>query len=355
MVQIIEPAPSFGTQLARGLGAGLSQALGSGAQQALQRQSELQKEKSIVEALIKQGVPQDKAQLYSKLTTGGQTELVKNLLESEKRGMFGSPKMRRAEQLIGSPNSIDAEEQGVTMELSPDEQLNQQIEEIQSDQDIGLTPAERVKRQTERFKIGHPIYQEAGTKLKGFARDKERIGVLESLNSSDKLPKNFGRLNVDKEGNLRFPFMASAEAQRYVKTLNEFSQGAKDTFGSRVTNFDLSQFLKRFPNLLNSQEGRRQIAQQMKIVNDINSVYYKNLKNVYERAGGVRKIDPDQAEMLAEKLSESQVTSLAQKFSEIGQFASKPNPQEFKGKKIKDRETGEILISDGNEWIPAGG
>lgn len=159
-------------------------------------------------------------------------------------------------------------------------------------------------------------------------------------------------MNVDKEGNLKLPFLASADAQRYVKTLNEFSSGAKGTFGARVTNFDLAQYMKRFPTLLNTKEGRRQLLEQMKLVNQLNSVYYKNLKKVYDEAGGVRNIDSDRAEYLAEKLSEPITEQLTQKFKQIGQFSSKPSPAEFKGKRIRDKETGEIFISNGENWIP---
>jgi hypothetical protein len=159
-------------------------------------------------------------------------------------------------------------------------------------------------------------------------------------------------LNVNKEGNLALPFAASPEAQRFVKTLNEFSANAKDTYGSRVTNFDLQQYLKRFPTLLNSEEGRRQIIEQMKIVNEINSVYYKNLQDVFSKAGGARKIDSDVAEDLAEKRSQQSISELVKKFDSIGTFTSLPAASEFKGKKFRNKETGEVLISDGVNWTP---
>ncbi len=110
--------------------------------------------------------------------------------------------------------------------------------------------------------------------------------------------------------------------------------------------------MKRFPTLLNSEEGRRQISEQMKIVNEINSVYYKNLQDVYSKAGGARKIDSDIAEDFAERKSAKEVDELAKKFDEIGQFSSQPAASEFKGRKIRDKDTGEILISDGENWKP---
>lgn len=292
----------------------------------------------IYNALLAKGVSPEDAELYSILTTGGQTAFVKDILEEKKRGgKFPG------QNLLG-------EEEGE--EISPEKMASRELSNFLSQQDEGLTPAERVSRGKERYDTGLKSYQESGTKLRALTRDKQNIEILNSLNESKKLPADLSRLNVDKEGNLRLPFAASSEAQRYVKTLNEFSTGAKDTFGSRVTNFDLSQYLKRYPTLLNSEEGRRQLLQQMKIVNDINSIYYKNLKKTYDKAGGVRRIDTDAAESFAEKMSEQKIDELVQKFNDIGQFTVKPSAKDNKGKKIKNPQTGEVLVSDGENWLP---
>jgi hypothetical protein len=290
--------------------------------------------RSVYDSLVKSGYPEETAKIWQNqmenAPTGGQTDVIRQVNDLIRRSKAGKG-------IIG--DGSDSEE-------------DDELQNIISKQDEGLTPAEKVKRESERFKIGQPVREEAATKLRGFARDKERLAILESLNKSGKLPKDFGLLNVDKEGNLRLPFAASPEAQRFVKTLNEFSTGAKDTFGSRVTNFDLTQFLKRFPTLLNSEEGRRQIAEQMKIVNEINSVYYKNLQDVFSKSGGARRIDSDIAQDLAERRSEKTIDELVKKFDEIGQFSSQPAASQFKGRKIRDKETGEILLSDGENWIP---
>lgn len=298
---------------------------------------------------IKDVFGQKFADVWKASPTGARTALTHAALEARARGIDLDQILSMAEM----PNQETASA-AQPMQLEPEQQAMQELQEIITNQDEGLIPEEKFKRSEKRFETGFKEYKEASTKLQGLTRDKERLDILESLNQSDKLPKNLGRLNVDKEGNLRLPFLGTSEAQRYVKTLNEFSAGAKDTFGSRVTNFDLAQYLKRYPTLLNTKEGRRQLNDQMKLVNRINSVYYKNLKKVYDEAGGARAIDADRAEALAEKMSENKVNELAQKFQEIGQFSSKPNPAEFKDRKIVDEKTGEVFVSNGKEWVPAG-
>lgn len=308
--------------------------------------------------LESQGLSPEEAHFIASQTPGAKTQLTKDFLEKKQRGFLPSQN-QEVQQLFPKESSREFAQREIEKyrdKKDPDRMTKRNVEkelfEILSSQDKGLTPSEKVKRGKERFDSGLKIYQEAGAKLRGFSRDKERLDILDSLNKSDKLPKNLARANVDKEGNLRLPFASTPEAERYVKVLNEFSTGAKDTFGSRVTNFDLSQYLKRYPTLLNSAEGRKQLIKQMKIVNDINSVYYKNLKDIYTKAGGVRNIDADVAEDLAERMSEDKIGSLVEKFNEIGDFTSLPSASEFKGRKIKNEKTGEILISDGENWLP---
>lgn len=325
-----------------------------GEQQEAKRQAtadEIEKNYPIIEKRF----GKEAADLYKAFNQGSQTELVKSLLKLEARNKGLTDQLGPIEDFEQEP-SFDLQESSGNENLKNKEDKKRIFADLQKElakQDIGTLPEEREARGKQRFTSGLKEYQEASEKLKTLNDDKIRFDILEDLNKSKKLPKNLGRINVDKEGNLRLPFLASEEAQRYVKTLNEFSAGAKGTFGARVTNFDLTQYMKRYPTLLNSEEGRNQLLQQMKLVNQLNSVYYKNLKKVYDKAGGVRKIDSDRAISFAEKLTEPTLDTLSKKFKQIGQFSSKPNASEFKGKRIRDKKTGEIFVSDGENWIPA--
>ncbi len=283
----------------------------------------------IKKSLIANGVPEEDADLYTMLTVGGQTQFAKDILEGKKR------------------SHVSPENKSFS---SPEEEIDD-LEKMQKNQDVGLTPADRVKRESERFKTGLPVYQKTIEKLRSLRHTKNNLSIIEDLAKSDKLPKGLGRLNVDAEGNLKIPFLASTEAERFVKTINEFATGAKDTYGSRVTNFDLAQYLKQFPSLLNSKEGIKQLVEQLRIINDINSVYYKNLKDVFDKSGGTRKIDADIAEMLSEKKSEKEVSRLSKKFAEIGTEKSLPPAHKNKGERFQDEETGDIFISDGRNWV----
>ena len=313
--------------------------------------------------IIKNNFGQKAADLWQTAPQGGKTALMQFYIDSAQRGLNIDETLQSLQdqfqpQETSPQDNIEFMEESeienskeISKEKNP---LYKELKNYLNEQDKDLLPSEIIARGKERYDTGLKEYQEAGTKLRALDGDKQRIDILSDLNKTKKLPKNLQRLNVDSEGNLRLPFLASPEAQRFVKTLNEFSASAKDTFGARVTNFDLAQLMKRFPNLLNTEEGRKQLLEQMKIVNQVNAVYYKNLKNIYDKAGGVRKIDSDAAERFAEKLSEPKINELTQKFKDIGEITSLPSASEHKGKRIRDKNTGEIFISDGEEWIPQG-
>lgn len=295
--------------------------------------------------LLLSGYPPALARIAAQATTGGQTEVTKYLIDQMARGEGGQDLgMWQPQQ------QAQMQQQQQIPQEQPVDEISQKLSELP--RETGLKSSERVTRENARYKTNLPSYQEAAKQIKGLEENEGRYEILQKINESGKLPKNLGRLNVDSEGNLRFAFASTPEAERYQKTLNEFSANAKDTYGSRVTNFDLQQYLKRFPTLMNSEEGRKQILQQMRLVNKINKEYYGTLKKVYDKAGGVRKIDDDVARRIAEDVARKKIDKLVAKFGEIGQITSLPSASEHKGRKIKDEETGKILISDGNEWIP---
>lgn len=332
----IQKEPSIGERLGSGLGRGISQGSQLAMQMASQRQrnkaeefSHQMKTDQIKSALKSRGVSDEDADLYANLTVGGQTEFVKNLLESQKRASK-VPEMDREDQ---------------------------DIRELVESQDQGMTPAERVKSGAKRYETGLPIFKESIDKLHEFRQNDSRFKILGELSQTGKLPSGLGRINVDKSGNLRFPAAASKEAQRFVKTFNEAASGAKGTYGSRVTNFDLEQYMKQFPSLANTPEAMSEMIEQLKIVNDINKVYYKNLSDIFKKAGGARKIDSDLAISLAEERTEPQIAELVKRFDDIGKtntldVAMKKFPaRENQGKRLRNPETGEVLISDGVNWI----
>lgn len=267
--------------------------------------------------VIKQHFGEKAANIYKAATEGGKTAFLEHLLENAERGLSFEDEITSAE-----PNFAKQEN---TRDQLGDEYFKE-------DYDKGLTRKEKIQRQDERYKINLPLYQESKSRLQSLDSEKDHLNILQDLS-----PKVTGldRLNINPvTGELFIPGLASADAQRYVKTLNDFTTNAKDSYGARVTNFDLQQFMKRLPTLANSEEGRNQILKQMQIINSINALREHTLQAIIEANGGIRKIDMDEAERLADKKIAPELKKLKAEFKELDSSvnASIKNAE----KKLKD-------------------
>lgn len=288
--------PTFLSQLGTGLGTGLSQGteklienINKRSQQALQER----KNQQMIQQLQERGIPERIAQLYPFLTEGGKTKAAELGLEEAQRNEL-----------------FNVQDRG----LQPSERNQEFINDTVARNFRGRTGRERIKREDELFKQNEPKIQESQKKLETLGTEKLRIDRLKELNQSGALPEGIGRLNVDfKSGELRAPFLASPEAQEFSKIINDFTTGAKDTFGARVTNFELNRFLKRLPSLMNTTEGRERVLRQMSILNEINSLHSKSIEDIFERYG-LDKLSYSQASKLAERVNKDRVDELKKEY-----------------------------------------
>jgi hypothetical protein len=253
------------------------------------------------------------ASLYEKLSTGGKTSYGQFLIDQLQRGMLGGPKGQPLEQQQIAEEKIVAPGESETL-----------IEEEFSFPDIdpfggAVTPKERVKIQSELFKDNVKYNEEITKSFKSSKGEGRSIRQLNRLNDGGKLPENFkSALTVDlKTGDLRVsPKLQNAETQLFVKTINEFVRKARDSFGARVTNFELEKFLQGLPTLANSEEGRRLILEQMDVVNKLNQLETESLKKVYKKYG-TRGIDRKQADDIAEEMRAPKEEELMKRFDRV--------------------------------------
>lgn len=286
--------------------------------------------------MIRQKFGDDAADIFDSAPEGGKTEVIKHLLESTQRGEnFGD---RFKKDITKQPQDIIPENESQGIPNIPEEE---KPEKRMKDFDKGLTPKERASRQENRYNKNLPIQQESYHKYQAHQSDAENLSILDELN-----PKitTMDKFNVNpKTGDLLIPQFASPEAQRFVKTINDFTKNAKDSYGARVTNFDIQQFLKRLPTLTGSEEGRRQIIRQLTIMNNINLAREGALQEVIEEYGGIRNIDYDEAERIADKRSSKEIAGLRKEFSSIGTSLDKSYDREVSDLK-KIVPNGHVLV-----------
>ncbi len=365
MAQVLQRAPSKSDQFAQAILGGV-QGFQQGRQQAKQAEAlkqagvpanlspELQKvylaeklkgetaqkknfsdqlsNKKAVES-VRQYFGDEVGDLYDAATEGGKTQILQHALEARQRGIPFNPE--------DVPKEIDQEE----MIEKPTEKF--------IDFDKGLTPKERARRQENRYAKNLPLFEESQKKLHALSEEEEHLNTLKELSPQI---GTLQRLNINPQtGDLMVPLLASPEAQRFVKTINDFTTMAKQSYGARVTNFDLTQFMKRLPTLANSEEGRRQILEQMTLINSINKAYESALHDTIDNYGGIRNIDFDQAQTLADKKSKKQITHLKSQFKDISNRQNKTY-EKYIDERKKTVPKGMILIeSDGEIGMIAEG
>lgn len=294
--------------------------------------------------VIKSNFGDKVADLYRAAPEGGKTQILGALLEANQRGINpeellggfqqnqgqqqGLNEMRQAQSLGDMYDSMNGRPEG---KRKPEQFQIEKPPMKTIDYDRGLTPKERVRRQEERYSKNLPLYQESQKKLQGLIAEQD---ALETLSELSPQIGSFQRLNINPEtGELIIPALASPEAQRFAKTVNDFTVKAKDSFGSRVSNFELDRFMKRLPTLANSEEGRRQIIRQMQVISNMNSAREAALQDVFEEYGGVRNIDYDKAERLADNLVKPRIEMLRKEFKTIDRDLDKQFEDKVKDKK----------------------
>lgn len=272
-------------------------------QQFKEKQDEAVKQRG-VEALRKSGASDEQVALYEASDQGGRTKVVEDVIQEQNRKK--------------APVGL--------------------VPEGVKDYDEGLTPKERVKRQDDRYRIQSPLVMKNSDALHSLENENLSIGLLQELNDSGKVGQGLQKLNINpKTGDLFIPQLGTAEEQLFVKTVNDFTVKAKDSFGARVTNFELDRFMQRLPTLANSPEGRRLIMRQMQVINELNQIEKKEVQNVFDQYG-VRNIDYADAENIARERIKDQKEGLRKEYLTYEDLAKKEEVENLKNLKANVKE-----------------
>ncbi len=261
------------------------------------------------ESLRQAGATQQQIDLYDAASVGGQTKLMDDIIEDVKRNK------------------------------TPPGLLGEGVE----DRDKGLTPKERVERQEKRFSLQMPLIHKNSESLNSLESEGMSINLLQELDEKGKIGEGVHNLNINpKSGELIIPKAGTADEQLFVKTVNDFTTKAKDSYGARVSNFELDRFMMRLPTLANSKEGRQLILRQMNIINQINTLEKKALQEVFDQYG-VRNIDYPDAENLARAKIADQKEALRKEFISYENLSKKAEAEHIKKVKEAVREGHTVL------------
>ena len=328
MVQVLAPVPSFGEKLIDTL----SNA-GSQVAQGLMNRSAAQRLQGLTQRLSGQN---------------GQSATIEDKM-NQAAGQAVTPPPT-INEIVGYAQDIDR----VYGKSAPAvmSALVNQVKETNKDirQEAGFKHAREEK--------GEPVLQELENKLESHEQEGlrfERLSNLFAPELENKFPPSFAVGLLTKDGELRplAQSQLSPEAQEATKLIVDNIKGAKDTYGSRVTNFDAQQYLKTLPSFLNSPEGRRRVLRDLRILNKLNVMHDQGVLDIVEREGGAGKISISQAERRYKKENAGAIKELKEEFvnPEKKVFSKVPDASLYPGRSYEDTETGEKFISNGKEWI----
>lgn len=182
-----------------------------------------------------------------------------DLGQAIRQAAYNTPQMKQAREL-------QAQQQAFT------ERENIKKREFQEAQEL------RKERNEER-KFFHGENKKFYDKLQDSADSAEKmqfeIDKMIQLVRSGKLPPSQYANLVEKLGaGILGSFfnpntLIGKEGEEYNKLAATLMSGAKDIFGSRITNFDMAQFLKMIPTLMNTDEGKLEILRDLSILNQM--------------------------------------------------------------------------------------
>lgn len=166
------------------------------------------------------------------------------------------------------------------------------------------------REQSEINKETQKFYEETNKKRKAAKVNDQRLGRMETLINEGNLqnPVLYGAL---KKVGLDIPALQSANSQEFVKLTTDFLRNAKDVFGSRVTNYDAQAFLKTVPELSQSDEGKKRIIRNMRLLDKGEQLRGQAQDSIIKENGGKR---PRNLESLVEERVAPELDALAQQF-----------------------------------------
>lgn len=312
-----------GERIGTGLGTGLSQGLQALAQQKMQQ---MQQRKSL-DALKAAGLTDQDAALISQYSPEIQAKLLGNLWQRGP-GMPFSQSGDMAQQLQQglAPQQTFPDMQEVLSRGETGGQVAPLQQQQMQNSFYSLPLKERREQEKLDLKRRQVASQEEASRFKATAAERKDIidkaraarQDLKDLDRMEELEKE-GKLDTPgyteflKRSGLDIPALMNPGSEEFIKTSANFMRNAKTYLGSRISNYELEQFLKTIPSLSQSPQGRKRVISNLKYVARSALEYNNALKEVLAKNKGVPPYDlPEQID----DRIESKLDKLSQKFKE---------------------------------------
>ncbi len=272
----------------QGLGGGVAQGL----QQSLEQFHKTKQLEQTESVFKQQGYPEDLAKLAAAATTGGQTEVLKQLLEMRQRGLLQQP---------GAAGGPEGAPEGIAEDV-PDA-IEEVPEEIDFQEEIGLTPKEKVTRRERQEQRSFERNKKFLDRMSSIAEElpKERLALSQMEGAIDDKDFNSWRNAVAEMTNL--DVLKTASAQTVNSAIKQFLMSSLAAITGRPNQFIERQITKALISPLYKTEANRLIFDGLKGLSRLKErevEIAENLEEKYTEKG--REIPRNFQKLVREKL-----------------------------------------------------
>lgn len=207
-------------------------------------------------------------------------------------------------------------------------------------------------RKENAFKFNKKYIEDTESHADSSRESEMRLDRLSQLNKNDKLMHPLMYSALKKVG-LDIPGLQNADMQEFEKEKNAFLKNAKSIFGSRVTNYEMSQFLKTIPSLEQTQEGRTRVIRNLKLAGKAAQLRANAMRDIIKEN---KRVPPLDLQQQVEERIGGQLDKISQQFASGKRQAdfksiTDADPSLYTGKTGTDHATGKKYKSDGTSWV----
>lgn len=168
-------------------------------------------------------------------------------------------------------------------------------------------------RKENAFKQTAKLREEVQNLEKGAIDSDMRLGKLYNLAKKGNLvhPLTYSAL---KKVGLDLPAFMNADTQQFDELVTNFLRDAKNIFGSRVTNYEMSTFIKSIPSLQNTDAGKMKIIKNLKIYNAATKLRAQEMRKIIKENKNIPPLDL--REQLEERIG-GKLDKLSKLFAEV--------------------------------------
>jgi len=207
------------------------------------------------------------------------------------------------------------------------------------------------KEAASQFKETKETRKDILNQAKASRENDMRLDRMEQLNESGKLVSGLYN-DMLKTFGIDFAALKNPESQEFEKLSTDMLRNAREIFGSRISNLEVSTFLKTIPTLSQTAEGRKRVIRNLKLLNKGAGIRLNEMKKIMKENKGVPPYDL--AEQIEERIG-PQLDDITEEFkvapvTPSQAFKTLPSASDHSGKIIRDTTTGKRYKSDGKKW-----